>query len=209
MNAKVLQDLNLREMPPKGKIIKVLPEGTVVKVSDYNWAIVTTSDGKLGLVWDEYLEYLEDEREASESPEVTQNWLEIAKKEIGIHEVTGGENPRIIEYFTAVSYHAQEDEVPWCAAFANWVLKKAGIKGTNSAVARSFEGWGEELEDPRKGAIIVFDWQNGSGHVGFIYSWTDSSVAVLGGNQSDQVSITNFKWDNVSAMRWPEATTQV
>lgn len=208
MNVKVLEDLNLREMPPKGKVIGVLPEGTIVKASEYNWLIVTTSNGKTGVVWDKYIEFIDEE---SETPEVTQNWMDIAKKEIGIHEVTGGENPRIIQYFTAVSYHAQEDEVPWCSAFANWVLKQAGIEGTDSAVARSFEKWGEELEDPRKGAVIVFDWQNGSGHVGFIYSWTDSSVAVLGGNQSDQVCITNFKWDNVSAMRWPDtvSTTQV
>lgn len=203
MNAKVLEDLNLRELPPKGKIISILKKGSIVKVADNNWIIVTTDKGKTGVVSDKFIEYVEA------PPEETKDWMAIAKEEIGIREITGGENERIIEYFTCVSYHAQEDEVPWCSAFANWVLKQAGIEGTNSAVARSFEDWGEDLEDPKKGAIIVFDWGNGSGHVGFIYSWTESSVAVLGGNQGDQVCISNFKWDNVSAMKWPEAETTV
>ena len=68
-------------------------------------------------------------------------WIEIAKKEIGIHECASDEK-RILEYFTATSYKAQSDTVPWCSAFVNWCMKEAGITGSDSAAAKSWLTWG-------------------------------------------------------------------
>jgi uncharacterized protein (TIGR02594 family) len=115
-------------------------------------------------------------------------YLEIATQEIGQVEISGdADNPRILEYFQAVSYRAQHDEVAWCAAFVNWCLLKAGIKGTNSASAFSFMQWGVEVK-PCLGSIAVIDYGNGKGHVGFLVGWRGPSFVLLGGNQSNAVT---------------------
>lgn len=144
------------------------------------------------------------------------HWLEIAEKEIGVHEVKGGENPRILEYHAATSLHAREDEIPWCAAFVNWCLKQADVWGTNSAAAISFASWGVKLTEPKEGCIVVIrqrksgtDQATGSSsgnHVAFFQKIEGGRIFLLGGNQSDQVKVSSFglaSYD-VVAYRWPE-----
>jgi uncharacterized protein (TIGR02594 family) len=130
-------------------------------------------------------------------------WIDIAKAEIGVKEKRGGENPRIIEYHSHTTLKATEDEVAWCSAFMCWCLEKVGYKSTKSAWARSYENYGKKLEKPKIGCIAVFDWQDGSGHVGFVSSFTEQTVTILGGNQSDSVCLTTFSRKNISAFRWP------
>jgi uncharacterized protein (TIGR02594 family) len=198
MEVRVTGDVNLRKEATTGQILAVLKKGTIVEADSLGWAQIKTKDGKSGWVSDQFLEAV------GLKPSVGLPWMDLAKTYIGIHELVGGENKQIIEFFKSTTYKAVEDEIPWCSAFANHCLNKSGFRYTNSAWARSFETYqGDDLEEPRKGAIIVFDWLNGSGHVGFIYSWTEDSVAVLGGNQGDQVCIKSFRWDFVSAMKWP------
>jgi uncharacterized protein (TIGR02594 family) len=138
-------------------------------------------------------------------PDSKTKWFIVAEKEIGVKEKVGGENKRILEYLQATDIGHPgdlEDETPWCSAFVNWCLKQAGITGTKSAWAQSFADWGKKI-NPRIGAIVVFRWSSGSGHVGFISDWDSSGVNVLGGNQGDQVCKKRFSWDNVIAIRWP------
>lgn len=135
-----------------------------------------------------------------------QDWMEIAKAELGVKEKRGGENPRIIEYHSTTTLKAKEDEIPWCSAFVNWVMKQAGYKGTNSAAAKSWLNWGVEVtedEDIPYGAIAVFTRQGG-GHVGFITDANDDSIKILGGNQSDMVCEKWFGYDNLLSIRMPK-----
>jgi uncharacterized protein (TIGR02594 family) len=133
-----------------------------------------------------------------------------ALKEKGQHEVLGAShNARIVEYHTATSLGASDDETPWCASFVNWVLQQEGITGTNSAAARSFVNWGVESE-LELGAIVVLKrgtkaWQ---GHVGFLYSSNDEYVELLGGNQSDSVNVTRFDRSDVIAVRKQKTPSQ-
>lgn len=131
-------------------------------------------------------------------------WLEIAEKEIGQHEIHGGENPRIIEYHASTTLKASEDEVPWCSSFVNWCIKQAGIEGTRNALAKSWLRWGKEITTPEIGCVCVIkrkedptrnDKATGSAtgyHVGFWLSEDDNLVHLLGGNQSDQVKMSRF-----------------
>jgi uncharacterized protein (TIGR02594 family) len=135
--------------------------------------------------------------------ESSKPWLDLARGELGQKEVQGGENPRIVEYHSVTTLKATEDEVPWCSAFVSWCLEKAWYKSTHSAWARSYESYGQRLADPRDGCIVVFDWGNGSGHVGFVVGWTNTTVSVLGGNQSNSVCIATFNRGKVSGWRWP------
>ena len=52
-------------------------------------------------------------------------WLEIALKEVGVSEIKGGENKRILEYHASTTLKAKEDEIPWCSSFVNWCMVQA------------------------------------------------------------------------------------
>jgi uncharacterized protein (TIGR02594 family) len=65
----------------------------------------------------------------------------LAELASGVAEVVGVEhNPRILEYHTATSLGASEDEVPWCAAFVNWCLLQAGAASSSSGAGTETAG---------------------------------------------------------------------
>lgn len=136
------------------------------------------------------------------------DWLLCARREIGVKERPGdADNPRIVEYLSAtrIKPAMQEDETPWCAAFVSWVLEQSGIPSTRSAAARSYLSWGQELAEPRRGCVVVLSRTQAPahGHVGFYLSGSPQHVLVLGGNQSNRVSIKEYPRERVLSYRWP------
>lgn len=143
-------------------------------------------------------------------------WLQVAFGELGVREIKGGENPRILEYHATIDpsrSYLDEDEDPWCASFAGWVLRQAGIKGSGSAAARSYEAWGQASAF-RLGAIAVFHRGSGPrvpwdpkkptpGHVAFVLAETPRGIAVIGGNQGDGVTVSTFARADLIGYRWP------
>lgn len=138
-------------------------------------------------------------------------WMVVAEREAALPERERSpwpdpeENPRILEYFrVGAAWHEPSDETDWCAAFVNWCLVMSGHLGTDHPGARSFfwnrKGQFVVLDGPRKGAIAVrryapFDdprWEEGKGHVGFVTSFTDRDVTLLGGNQSRTVRVQTY-----------------
>lgn len=135
-------------------------------------------------------------------------WLVIASEEEGICETPGSAaTARIVEYHAATALGAESDEVSWCSAFVNWCIAQAGIKGTNSAAARSWLKWGTLLDQPVRGCVVVLrrgsePWQ---GHVGFyLGDYREDYIQVLGGNQGDQVNVAVFSKGRVLGYRWPD-----
>jgi len=55
----------------------------------------------------------------------------------------------------------------WCARFMNFVLDRAGYRGTGSDAALSFARYGHRVSGPRIGAIAVMR-RKGGGHVGIV-----------------------------------------
>lgn len=136
------------------------------------------------------------------------NAFDIATRELGVMEFSGTrDNPRVLEYFTATNLHVSTDEVPWCAAFVNWALKRAGVTGTGKANARSFLDWGEpvSLVCAEQGDIVVLSRGSNEalGHVGFFHSWTSDlrGVRILGGNQSNAVRISTYLSEHIISIR--------
>src|SRR5574342_929262 len=137
-------------------------------------------------------------------------WLLAAFNELdlGVKEVPGPlSNERITEYLKSVGLTADDDKMSWCSAFVNWCLKKGGVTGTENPVARSFLKWGVPANDPpRLGSVAVFwrqspdSWQ---GHVAFLIHEDPWLVTVLGGNQSNSVSIARYPRNQLLAFRWP------
>jgi len=139
------------------------------------------------------------------------SWMPIAEEELGIHEdsLPDQHNRRILEYHQTTSLKATADETPWCSAFVNWVVMKAGYSGTKSAAAKGWLDWGHHLTEPRTGAIAVIRRVSAGAdtgfHVGFVVSSTTTSLRLLGGNQSDQVKYSTFSLGSyeVKGYRWP------
>ena len=135
-------------------------------------------------------------------------WYGVALTQLGVKEIPGeGSNPQIEQYHASTSIGLSDDSVPWCASFVNWCLKRAGIAGTASPAARSFMQWGKGIASPVEGCICVFSrgdpngWQ---GHVGFYVEEDESTISVLGGNQSDAVSIAKYPKANLLGYRMPK-----
>lgn len=136
----------------------------------------------------------------------TSNWMQIARSQLGVKEYSGSSNnPKIVEYHKTTIGRAN-DSVAWCSSFVNWVMKKAGHSGTNAANARSWLNWGRRLSKPVPGCVVVF-WRSSprswKGHVGFYVGTAGSSVKVLGGNQGNAVTISNYPKSRVLGYRWP------
>ena len=127
----------------------------------------------------------------------------VAKKELGVHEKAGWRRneDRIIEYHATTTLAAKRDEVPWCSSFVNWCVIQAGLKGTDSALARSWMKWGREVKDPSEGCVVIFNRGLGRGHVGFFVEECGDEIIVLGGNQSNAVSLKHYSKKDLLGFR--------
>ena len=90
-----------------------------------------------GIVQQETLEAIE---KSCRDVDQKTGWMRWAIGELGVAEDSdaGEENPRIIEYHQTCTLHANEDEVPWCASYVNWVVLQSELSGTDSAAAASW-----------------------------------------------------------------------
>ena len=129
----------------------------------------------------------------------TVNPVSVAESKIGLNEY---QHKTVLKEYVGFDPRYTE----WCAAFVNAVLSDSGMKNLHDMehpqplTARSFLDWGEKVDLPLPGDIVIFprgksDWQ---GHVGFYVGWEqheDGSVywKILGGNQNDSVSIDLYK----------------
>ena len=145
-------------------------------------------------------------------------WLTEARKYIGITEVVGPKNnPELMALLDwadgkkdGKTLAAQNDDEAWCSkAVCAW-FELVGIRSTRSPAARSFGKWGQELDGPAVGCVVVF-WRKSVdgpfGHVGLVVGKDKSNnLIVLGGNQGNEVSIRAFAEARVikGGYRWPD-----
>lgn len=116
--------------------------------------------------------------------------ISIAESYIGYGQYN---NYRILNSFTGMNIR----DGGWCAGFVNAVLRQAGLKGTNSVMARSFLHWGTSTNTPVQGDIVVFRDLTQSrdpahGHVGFYMYREGDYIMTLGGNEDKQVKIKGY-----------------
>jgi uncharacterized protein (TIGR02594 family) len=93
----------------------------------------------------------------------------------------------------------------WCADFMNFVLRRAGGKGTQSRAARSFLDYGKKLDGPRVGALVIFYRKSpNNGHVGVVRG-TDGqgNPIVVSGNHGNTVSQSVYPKSKVMAYVMP------
>lgn len=135
------------------------------------------------------------------------DWYNEALKDLGFHET--GNNRGIEKLIKDAKCGSLGD--PYCAIGCNAWLERAGVKGTRSAMARSFERSVEfvKLSGPAPGAITTM-WRGspsaGTGHV-FLYTGHTKSGKLLGlgANQSDGVNISAEDSARVVGYFWPRS----
>lgn len=136
-------------------------------------------------------------------------WFDYAQSKLGEHEIKGASaNPFIVACHQSTTLGkrlASSDETAWCSSFVNKCMVESGVEGTNSARARSWLGWGRELDEPRRGCVVVIRRGNAGHHVALFDKLDGGSVQLLGGNQSDSVKLSSYPVERVLGYRWPDA----
>lgn len=112
---------------------------------------------------------------------------------LGTVEFAGKQdNPIVLAWAREVGHpEYTHDEIAWCGLFiglcakrANWEYNPQG----NCLWARNWLRWGVRQNTAMLGDVLVFARGEG-GHVAQYVGEDESSYHILGGNQSDQVSI--------------------
>lgn len=136
------------------------------------------------------------------------SWLQEARRRLGLHERA---DARRLRDFLASDGRTLGDpaRAPWCGDFVETCIRVALPEEpvpANPYLARNWLSFGDPCAAPALGAIAVF-WRRRragpSGHVGFAVGQDAHHVAVLGGNQSDRVSIARIDRRRLLGMRWP------
>jgi len=136
-------------------------------------------------------------------------WLEEALRLKGVREEAGeGDNPTILRWAKRLGLFYSHDATAWCGLFAAHCIG-ASLPDEplpiNPLGARNWLAFGRETK-PRPGAVLVFwrgrksGWQ---GHVGFHAGEDAGSFHVLGGNQSDAVTVARIARTRLLGVRWP------
>lgn len=140
--------------------------------------------------------------------------ITIARSYLGTTELKGSaDNPKIMEMYRTVGHtQVEHDETAWCAAFVGHCLEKAGSISTRKLNARSYLSWGEKVAGPdqaKEGDIIVFTRgaNTSQGHVAFFLRTVGAQIEVLGGNQSDGVTVARYAKSRLLGIRRPIAAT--
>lgn len=130
--------------------------------------------------------------------------VDEALKLHGTTETPGaGNNPTILGWARTMGlgpvYTA--DEIPWCGLFVAFVAAQAGKPlCKNPLWALNWGTWGSDAGQPELGDVLTFV-RNGGGHVGIYIGEDSNCYHVLGGNQSDAVTITRIDKTRLRAAR--------
>lgn len=128
-------------------------------------------------------------------------WMDSASQYLGFKETGNNRGSQVDQWNTTYGGSIGD---PWCATFVNATLAQNGIQGTGSAWSRSFMNWGTDAGGPVTGSVVVFKWNANQGHVGYVHSVNpNGTINVLGGNQSQGVSIATYSTDKVIGYRLP------
>ncbi len=151
----------------------------------------------------------------------------LAAKACAASSSTSGPLPWITEAMSALGRHEVRDRTwlmawlkrdgrslddpaknPWCGDFLETCIRVAlpdepllRALGSNPYWARNWLRFGQEVP-PIPGAVLVFARGSG-GHVGFAMGQDDTHFHVLGGNQSDAVTIARIARSRLLGARWP------
>ena len=140
---------------------------------------------------------------------------DLAQRFIGVREIPGTpDNPQVLAMLRLDSAWAQNDEVPWCSAFVNYIAWLLRLPRSKSLAARSWLSVGRPigLDEAKVGFDVVILSRGrapqpgpeviaAQGHVGFFAGRSLDHFSLLGGNQGDTVSVGQYDVGRVLGVR--------
>lgn len=140
---------------------------------------------------------------------VSPPWYTEALRKVGLHEVSN--NAELKRYLKSDGATLGDPaKLPWCGDFVETVIALTlpdEPMVVNPYWARNWLKFGVSVNEPVLGAVCVFERGSG-GHVGFVAGHDKSYLHVLGGNQSNRVSIARLAKSRLLGLRmpatWPE-----
>lgn len=138
--------------------------------------------------------------------------LTEALKQLGTVEIPGTANsPVIMGWAKELGLTSQysQDSIPWCGLFLAIVAKRAGkpvvaspLWALNWAKFGTPVTVGDAPHAPALGDVLTFK-RDGGGHVALYVGEDSEAFHVIGGNQSDAVTITRIAKARLHAARRP------
>jgi len=146
-------------------------------------------------------------RAASLSPQGPLPWITEAKTALGRNEAR--DRIWLMDWLKRDGRSLGDpSKNPWCGDFVETCIRTGlpdepllGALGTNPYWARNWLLFGQESK-PVTGAVLIFERGSG-GHVGFAVGQDDMHFYVLGGNQSDAVTIARIIKSRLMGASWP------
>ena len=139
----------------------------------------------------------------------------MAERFTGIQEISGSvDSPQIMAMLKLDNRWPQNDEVPWCSAFVNYICWLLRLPRSKDLRARSWLEVGKpiQLDHACPGFdIVVLKRGSGEqpgpevidapGHVGFFAGRSGDWIEVLGGNQGNTVKTSMYPVDRLLSVR--------
>ena len=146
-------------------------------------------------------------RAASAAPPGPLPWITQAKSALGRHEAR--DRTWLMDWLKRdVRSLGDPSKNPWCGDFVETCIRMGlpdepllGDLGTNPYWARNWLLFGQSV-NPITGAVLIFERSSG-GHVSFAVGQDDTHFYVIGGNQSDAVTIARIAKSRLLGSRWP------
>lgn len=146
---------------------------------------------------------------------ITPYHLALRMAAAGVKEVPGAKTNWLIAAMNWMTLGSANEDDPWCGSmlhFTHWLLGFQSPK--NPAGARNWLQVGDVVSerDVRKGDVVIL-WRESragwKGHVGYFDRWEGDHVRLLGGNQSDGVTLSSFDRSRILGIRRPQMDAAV
>jgi len=137
-------------------------------------------------------------------------WIAEGKKVFGLHEKH--DKAALTAWLRSDGRRLGDTEqLPWCGDFVETAIRNSlpdeqfkGPLAENPYWARNWLHLGYPITPDYYGAVLVFKRGSG-GHVGFAVGQDETDFYVLGGNQSNAVTITRISKSRLLGARWPKS----
>ena len=134
-------------------------------------------------------------------------WMALALRKKGLHEKQ--DNLDLRKFLKSDGKTLGDPaQLPWCGDFVETCIALSlpeAVLPVNPYLARNWQKFGHAV-DPCFGTVLVF-WRGKisgtSGHVGFYYSEDKTHYHVLGGNQSNKVSVAKIAKNRLLSAQLP------
>lgn len=128
-------------------------------------------------------------------------WVAEARRLLGLHEVR---NAKTLDKLLRMD----TSEIPWCGGFVGYVIGATLTREplpANPLWARNWLKLGDTVPSsaPALGDVATFSRGTG-GHVGFVVGHDATALHILGGNQSNAVTIARVAKNRLLGLRWPK-----